>query len=111
MHTAPLDASLKGKNIIVFADAAEKVSNPIDAESGETLFIHNPQGYNHDIVKVNPKHPRAPFYQLIMDFYNQDPSGKHFKWIINPYLTAPSNGEQDSSDGEMGRSPRLFTPP
>ena len=62
MHTAPLDSSLKGKNVIVFADVEipnKEVSNPIDAESGETLFIPDPQGYNHDDVKVNPKHPRA----------------------------------------------------
>ena len=63
-------------------------------------------------MKVNPKHPRARFYQLLMDSYAQDQSGKHFKWtIIDLYLDAPSDGEQDLSDEEMGRSPRLFTPP
>ena len=62
VHMAPLDPSLKGKNVIVFADVEipnEIVSNPIDVESRETLFIPNPQGYNHNDVKVNPKHPRA----------------------------------------------------
>ena len=63
MHSAPLDPSLKGKNVIVFGDnkipKEDIVSNPIDAESRETLFIPNLQGYNHDDVKVNPKHPRA----------------------------------------------------
>ena len=78
MHTAPLDPSLKGKNVIVFADAKEKVSNPIDVESGETLFIPDPQGYDHDDIKVNPKHPRAQVYQLLMDCYKQDPSGETF---------------------------------
>ena len=62
VHMAPLDPSLKGKNVIVFADAEippETVSNPIDAESGETLSIPDPQGYDHDNIKVNPRHPRA----------------------------------------------------
>ena len=83
VHTAPLDPSLKGKNIMVFGDAeipsGEIVSNPIDAESRETLFIPDPQGYNHNDIKVNPKHPRARVYQLLMDCYKQDPSGKSFK--------------------------------
>ena len=78
----------------------------------QCLFIPNPLGYNHNNVKVNPKHPRALFYQLLMDCYNQDPSGKHFKWIIDLYLDAPSDGEQDSSsDEEMGCSLWLLTLP
>ena len=59
---APLDPSIKGKNIIVLTDAEipkEEVINPIDAESRETLFIPGPQGYDHDNIMVNPKHPRA----------------------------------------------------
>ena len=109
MHAAPLDPSLKGKNVMVFGNAEipsnEIVSNPIDAESRETLFIPNPQGYNHNNVKVNPKHPRAQFYQLLMEFYKQAPSGESFKKAFDPYLDAPSNGEQDLSDEEMGFSP------
>ena len=111
VHMTPLDPSLKGNNIIIFADAEEQVSNPIDAGSGETLFIPNPQEYNHNNVKVNPKHPRASFYWLLMDCYKQNPSGKSSKWIIDPYLDASSDGEQDSSDEEMGCSPQLFIPP
>ena len=88
------------------------VSNPIDIESGETLFIPDPKDcYNHEDVKVNPNHPRAWFYQLLMDSYEQDQSGKHFKRIIDPNLDAPSDGEQDLSDEEMGCSPWLFTLP
>ena len=88
------------------------MSNPVDAESRETLFILDPQGYNHDNIRINPKHPRAPFHNLLMVHYKQDPSGKSFKRAINPYLNAPSDGEQDSSDNkEMGCSLRLFTPP
>ena len=103
VHLAPLDPSQKGKNIIIFTN---DVSNPVDAESRETLFIPNLQGYNHDNVRINPRHPRAPFYDLLMVHYKQDPSGKSFKKAIDPYLNAPSNGEQDSSDDkEMGRSP------
>ena len=114
VHMAPLDPSLKGKNIIIFTDAEvpnKEVSNPIDAESRETLFIPNPQGYNHDDMEVNPKHPRALFYQLLVVCYNQDPSGESFKRIINLYLDAPSNGEQDLSNEEVGHSPQLFTLP
>ena len=101
---------LKEKNIIVFTDVEipnEEVSNPIDVESGETLFILDPQGcYDHEDIKVNPKHPRAQFYQLLMDSYEQYPSGDHFKQtIIDPYLDAPSDDEQDLSNEEMGCSP------
>ena len=95
MHPAPLDPSQKGKNIIIFAN---DVSNPVDAESRETLFIPDPQGYNHDNVRINPRHPRAPFYDLLMVHYKQDPSGKSFKKAIDLYLNAPSDGEQDLSD-------------
>ena len=38
VHTAPLNPSLKGENVIVFTDVEipnKEVSNPIDAESGE----------------------------------------------------------------------------
>ena len=79
---APLDPSLKGKNVIVFTDAKipDEVGNPIDIESRESLFLPDPQGnYNHKDVKINPKHPRAQFYQLLMDSYAQDQSGKHFE--------------------------------
>ena len=82
------------------------MSNPVDAESGETLFFPDPQGYNHDNVRINPRHPRAPFYNLLMVHYKQDPSGESFKKAIDLYLDAPSDGEQDSSDDEeMGHSP------
>ena len=46
-----------------------------------------------------------------MVHYKQDPSGKSFKKAINLYLDAPSNGEQDLSNKEMGRSPQLFNLP
>ena len=105
VHLAPLDPSQKGKNVIIFANG---VSNPVDAESRETLFIPNPQGYNHDNIRINPKHPRAPFHNLLMVHYKQDPSGKSFKKAIglDPYFDAPSDGEQDlSDDEEVGHSP------
>ena len=73
VHLAPLDSSLKGKNVIVLGDKKipkeNIVSNPVDAESRETLFIPNLQGYNHNDVKVNPKHPKAQLYQLFIDCY------------------------------------------
>ena len=115
MHLAPLNPSLKGKNVIIFADVeiSNEVGNPIDVESRESLFIPDPQGnYNHEDVQVNLRHPRARFYQLLMDSYAQDQSGEHFKQTVHdPYLDAPSDGEQDSSDEEMGHSLRLFTLP
>ena len=92
---ATLDPSLKGKNVVVFGDDKipkdNIVSNPIDSESGETLFIPDPQDcYNHNDVKVNLKHPRAWFYQLLMDFYKQDPSGKSFKRALIHTLMLPA---------------------
>ena len=54
MHPAPLDPSLKGKNVILFDKA--KDGNPI-AKNGEVLFLPDPKGYCHDDIKVNPKHP------------------------------------------------------
>ena len=100
---------------MVFSNAEipsdEIVSNPV-AESRETLFIPDPQGYNHDDIKMNPKHPRAWYYQLLIHSLEQDPSGEHFRRTYNPYLNAPSDGEQDSSsEEEKGCSPQLFTPP
>ena len=115
VHLAPLDPSQKGKNVKVFDE--KPVGNPI-AENGEMLFIPDPQEYNHNDVKVNPKHPRAPYFWLLIDSLTQDPSGKHFRRTYGPeqptydlYLNAPSDGEQDSSNKEMGRSLWLFTPP
>ena len=108
VHSAPLDPSLKGKNVMIFGDneipKEDIVSNPIDAESRETLFIPNPQGnYNHKDVKVNPKHPRACFYQLLMDSYAQDRSGEHFKWtiIVRASGNVTSSLSQQSSSDEL----------
>ena len=56
VHLAPHDPSLKGKNIIIFADVkiSNEVGNPIDVKSGETLFILDPQGnYDHEDIQVN----------------------------------------------------------
>ena len=86
MHTAPLDPFLKGKNVKVFSEP-----NPI-AENGELLFLDLVQNHNNTSNT------------------NKDPSGAIFAQMINPYLDAPSNGEQDLSD-EEGQSLQLFTPP
>ena len=111
MHSAPLDPSQKGKNIKVFNE--KPVGNPI-TKNRETLFVPDPQGYSHNDVKVNPKHPRAPYFRLLIDSLTQDPSGKHFRRTYgleqptyDPHLDAPSDGEQDSSseDEEKGHSP------
>ena len=117
VHLAPLDPSQKGKNFMVFDE--KPVGNPI-TKNGETLFILDPQGYNHNDLKVNPKHSRALYFQLLIDSLTQDPSGEHFrqmyspeKQTYDPYLNASSNGKQDlsSDDEEMGCSLQLFTLP
>ena len=104
MHQAPLNPSLKGKNVKVFKDL-----NPI-AENGAPLFINSVPGNGPVNIKVNPAHPRAHFYKLLIDSLDQDPSGESFQAQFDPYLDAPSDGEQ-SSEKEEGRSPGLFTPP
>ena len=58
VHVAPLDPSLKGKNVRIFQDneifKEDIISNPIDVESRESLFIPDPWDcYNHDDVKVD----------------------------------------------------------
>ena len=104
VHQAPLDPSLKGKNVKVFEDL-----NPI-AGNGAPLFIDSVSGNGPVDIKVNAAHPRAHFYKLLIDSLDQDPSGKLFQAQFDPYLNAPSDGEQ-SSEEEEGRSPGLFTPP
>ena len=53
------------------------------------------------------------FTKIVNESLDQDPSGEHSSKMFNPYLNAPSNGEQDSSseDEEKGHSLRLFTLP
>ena len=50
---------------------------------------------------------------MIDESLTQDPSGEHLSKMFDPYLNAPSDGEQDlsSEDEEKGCSPWLFTPP
>ena len=94
MHQAPLDPSLKGKNVNVF-------ENPnLIAENGAPLFIDSVSGNGPVNIKVNPAHPRARFYKLLIDSLDQDPSGKSFQAQFNPYLDAPSDGEQSSEEEE-----------
>ena len=59
---------------------------------------------------MNPAHPRACFYKLLIDSLDQGPSGESFQAQFDPYLDASSDGEQSSKE-EEGRSPGLFTPP
>ena len=99
MHAPPLDPSLKGKNVQVKffdTDMSEEWTVSLDT------YIHH------------------QFLMIANDLLDQNPSGSKLDEILNgtkmvkdynPYLDAPSDGEQDSSDKEMGRSPRLFTPP
>ena len=103
VHQAPLNPSLKGKNIKVFEDP-----NPI-AKNGAPLFINSVSRNGPVDIKVNPAHPRACFYKLLIDSLDQEPSGESFQAQFDPYLDAPSDGEQSSE--EEGRSPGLFTPP
>ena len=95
VHVLPLDPSLKGKNVQVnFFDADMQEEHIVSYDT----YIH--------------RH----FTEITNDLLDQDKTGqKLFKVLENarkvdydPYLDAPSDGEQDSSleDEEMkGRSP------
>ena len=95
VHAPPLDPSLKGKNVWVKffnTDMSEEQTVGLDT------YIHH------------------QFMIIANNLLDQDPSGSKLVEILNstkmvkdynPYLDAPSNGEQDSSfeDEEMGHSP------
>ena len=78
MHQAPLDPSLKGKNVKVFEDLN------LIAENGAPLFIDSVSGNGPVDIKVNPAHPRARFYKLLIDSLDQDPSGESFRAQFDP---------------------------
>ena len=85
MHKAPLDPSLKGKNVQIFDNMSK------DKVSHCTYLI-------------------SQFTEILNKSLDKDASGSGLVEIFNPYLDAPSNGEQDSSlEDEKGCSPRLFT--
>ena len=88
MHKAPLDSSLKGKNVQIFNNMLK------DKVSHQTYII-------------------SRFTEILNKSLGKDPSGSGLVEMFDPYLNAPSNGEQDSSseDKEKVCSPRLFTPP
>ena len=50
------------------------------------------------------------FIMIVNHLLDQDPSGAALAAAFDPFLDAPSDGEQDSEE-EEGWSPRLFTPP
>ena len=82
VHVAPLDPSLKGKNVLIFDNVSgNKVSL-------DTYIISH-------------------FTEILNESLDKDPSGSGLAKILDPYLDAPSNGEQDSSseDEEKGHSP------
>ena len=82
VHVAPLDPSLKGKNILIF--------------------------YNMSGNKVSlDTYIRSQFTEILNESLDKGPSGSGLAEILDPYLDAPSNGEQDSSseDEEKGHSP------
>ena len=94
VHVPPLDPSLKGKNVQVkFFDANMQEEHIVSYDT----YIHH------------------HFMEIANDLLDQDETGqKLFEVLKNtkkvkydPYLDAPSNGEQDSSleDEEMGQSP------
>ena len=86
MHTALLDPSLKGKNVQIFDNMLK------DKVSHRTYII-------------------SRFTEILNVSLDKDPSGSGLVEMFDPYLDAPSDGEQDSSDEEMGCSLRLFTLP
>ena len=81
MHAAPLGPSLKGKNILIF-----------DNMSGNKVSLDT--------------YIRSRFTEILNESLDKDPSGSGLAEILDPYLNAPSNGEQDSSskDEEKGCS-------
>ena len=88
VHTAPLDPSLKEKNVQIFDNMSwNKVSH-------KTYLI-------------------SQITEILNESLDKDPSGSGLVKIFDPYLDAPSDGEQDSSseDEEKGCSPQLFTLP
>ena len=88
VHMAPLDPSLKGKNVQIFDNESKnKVSH--------CTYI------------------MSQFTEILNKSLDKDPSGSGLVKMLNPYLDAPSDGEQDSSseDEEKGHSLQLFTPP
>ena len=88
VHMAPLDPSLKGKNVQIFDNTSK------DKVSHQTYIIFR-------------------FTEILNKSLDQDPSGSELVEMFDPYLNSPSDGEKDSSseDEEMGRSLWLFTPP
>ena len=91
MHAPPLDPSLKGKNVWVkFFDTDMSKEKIVSYDT----YIH------------------CQFTEIVDKSLDQDPSGEHLTKMFNPYLDAPSNGEQDSSsEEEKGHSLQLFTLP
>ena len=95
VHVPPLDPSLKGKNVQVKffdTDMSEEQNVSLDT------YLH------------------CHFMEIANDLLDQDPSGQKLVKVLNntkkvdtydPYLDAPSDGEQDSSseDEEEGQSP------
>ena len=88
VHKAPLDPSLKGKNVQIFDNTLG------DRVSHRTYIISH-------------------FTEILNEYLDKDPSGSGLVKMFDPYLDAPSDGEQDSSleDEEMGCSLQLFTLP
>ena len=92
MHLPPLNPSLKGKNMQVKFFNTDMCKERIVSYD---TYIH------------------CQFTEIINESLDQDPSGKHLLKMFDPYLNAPSDGEQDSSseDEERGHSLQLFTLP
>ena len=92
VHLPPLNPSLKGKNMRVKFFNTDMCEERIVSYD---TYIH------------------CQFTEIINESLDQDPSGKHLLKMFDPYLDAPSDGEQDSSseDEERGRSLQLFTLP
>ena len=94
MHSAPLDPSLKGKNVWV---------KFFDTDMSEERIVSYDTYIHHHFMEIGN------------DLLDQDLSGQKLLKVLenakkvdyNPYLDAPSDGEQDSSseDEEKGCSP------
>ena len=93
VHSAPLDPSLKEKNV-------------------QVKFFNTDMSEEHIVSYDTYIHHR--FMEIGNDLLDQDPSGQKLLDVLknakkveyNLYLDAPSNGEQDSSsEDEKGCSP------
>jgi hypothetical protein len=126
VHPTPIDPNMG--NVRIFPEQARicqlynnyeltapksDFSNPI-AENGETLFREPVQNHEnpYNLNEVNPRHPRAPFYQWLIASLEQERQG-HIDLngdnvgTYDPYLDDVSIGNDTDSEDEMKARPPI----